>query len=49
MKDRFVSVMDKVKHTNDAIVLRECGDLLDISKDVLVVLNEEGESCCINN
>jgi hypothetical protein len=37
MNDGFITVMDTIKDKEDAIVLRECGDLLDISKDALLV------------
>jgi hypothetical protein len=35
MKERFVNIIDTVKHKDNSIVLRESDDLLDISSDIL--------------
>jgi hypothetical protein len=48
MKERFLSIIDTVKEKENFLVSRECGNLLDISSEVLQILHNEGALVIFN-
>jgi hydrogenase maturation factor HypF (carbamoyltransferase family) len=48
MKERFLSIIDTVKEKENSLVSRECGNLLDISSEVLQILHNEGALVIFN-
>jgi hypothetical protein len=48
MKDRFMNIIDTIKHKENLIILKKCDDLLDISSDMLGESSTSGLAITFN-